>query len=211
PYKEPDWGGICEKKYSFEIVKSGAVIDTYDLTSKSSHVVGRLPTCDHCMEHPSLSRYHAVLQYCAVANDRHPIGWYLYDLDSTHGTTVNKYQVKGRVFTPLKVGYVVKFAGSTRLHILQGPDEDQDEESTLSIAEIRAQSAQHIAEKEARENMEEGEGDKTEGDSGCSWGITEDAPPDMELNPFTIGEAKNEKLYLDDPKKALKGFFEREG
>ncbi|ELU12873.1 hypothetical protein CAPTEDRAFT_223125 [Capitella teleta] len=39
----------------------------------------------------------------------------------------------------------------------------------------------------------------------------EDAPPDMELNPFTIGEAKNEKLYLDDPKKALKGFFEREG
>jgi hypothetical protein len=39
----------------------------------------------------------------------------------------------------------------------------------------------------------------------------EDAQPDMEQNPFTLNEAKNENLYIDDPKKALKGFFEREG
>ena len=119
PYKEPQWGGLCKKPYSFEIIKNGSVIDNYDLTKKSFHVIGRLPSCDHAMEHPSLSRYHAVLQYCAVDNDRHTVGWYLYDLDSTHGTTVNKYKVKPRVYQHVKVGHVLKFGGSSRMFILQ--------------------------------------------------------------------------------------------
>lgn len=119
PYKEPNWGGLSQRKYAFEIVKNGSVIDTYDLSTKSFHVFGRLINCDHCMEHPSLSRHHAVLQFCAVENERHPIGWYVYDLDSTHGTTVNKYKLAPRVYHPLKVGHMVKFAGSSRLFILQ--------------------------------------------------------------------------------------------
>ena len=34
---------------------------------------------------------------------------------------------------------------------------------------------------------------------------------DMEENPFSLDVAENEELYIDDPKKALKGYFEREG
>ena len=40
----------------------------------------------------------------------------------------------------------------------------------------------------------------------------EDAEDDTnEENPFADLVAENENLYLDDPKKAIKGFYEREG
>ena len=119
PYKEPEWGALSEVKYKFEVLKSGKIIDNIDLSSKSFYVFGRLPSCDITMDHPSLSRYHAIVQYCGVQNERKDKGWYLYDLDSTHGTIVNKVKAKPRVYQRLHVGHVVKFGGSTRLHILQ--------------------------------------------------------------------------------------------
>jgi len=53
---------------------------------------------------------------------------------------------------------------------------------------------------------------------GCSWGINE-ADPDEEgeeegesvINPFATIETENEDLYINDPKKALNSYFEREG
>ena len=121
PYKEPSWGGIAERSYYFEVIKSGSVADRVELTDKSYYVFGRLPSCDHSMDHPSLSRYHAVIQHCAKTPNAegYDLGWYLYDLDSTHGTWINKSKVSPRVFHRLRVGYVVKFGGSTRLYILQ--------------------------------------------------------------------------------------------
>ena len=119
PYKEPSWGGATDKKYSFEVLKNGTIIDNIDLTEKSFFVFGRLPSCDVTMEHPSLSRYHAVVQHCKVPNESHDVGWYLYDLDSTHGTWVNKNKLKPRVYYRLRVGHVIKLGGSTRLNILQ--------------------------------------------------------------------------------------------
>ena len=119
PYKEPDWGGPSEVMYSFEILKKGVIIEEIDLTTKSFHVFGRLPSCDVSMEHPSLSRYHAVVQHCSTPTEKHSVGWYLYDLDSTHGTWINKAKIKPNTYYRLKVGHVIKFGGSTRLHILQ--------------------------------------------------------------------------------------------
>ena len=120
PYKEPTWSGIPEEHYSFEVLKNGSIIDTINLTgTKPFFVFGRLPSCDCTLEHPSLSRYHAVLQYCGDHTEKHHKGWYLYDLDSTHGTWVNKIKVKPKVYHRVRVGHVVKFGGSTRLHVLQ--------------------------------------------------------------------------------------------
>ena len=62
-------------------------------------------------------------------------------------------------------------------------------------------------EKEAEETSE-----------GISWGFAEDAVeedlPDMSKNPFSLdanSAVKTEDLQLDDPKKTLRGWFEREG
>lgn len=118
PYKEPPWGGICEDEYKCEVLKNGTIVDSIKL-DKSYIVFGRLPSCDVPMEHPSLSRHHAVLQFCTTTSEEREKGWYLYDLDSTHGTWINKNKVYPKKYYRIRVGHVLKFGGSTRLHILQ--------------------------------------------------------------------------------------------
>lgn len=120
-YSVPAWSGLCTAgPFALEVLKNGVIIDTLDLCSRPLHILGRLPVCHITMEHPSLSRYHAVLQYNAHPNlsDR-PVGWYLFDLDSTHGTWVNKVKIRPMEFHRVRVGHVLKFGGSSRLYIMQ--------------------------------------------------------------------------------------------
>lgn len=59
PYKEPTWSGMPEttgKPYVFEVLKNGSIIETIDLMKKPFWVIGRLATCDICMQHPTISR-----------------------------------------------------------------------------------------------------------------------------------------------------------
>ena len=180
----------------------------------------RLPVCDVPFEHPSLSRYHAVLQYKVQSSPEKPSGFYLFDLDSTHGTLHNKRKCFPKTFYRLRVGHMLKFGGSTRTVILQGPEEDQEEESDLSITELKtlaAEKAKKKAEEEAERSrkLEEAEQEEESGRSkGISWGMEDDAMeeefPDMEKNPFAE-LANNESLYIEDPKKCLKNWFDREG
>lgn len=118
PYKEPSWGGIAEEEYRFEVLKNGTIIDSIKL-DQSFIVFGRLPSCDIPMEHTSLSRHHAVVQFCKTPSPEQEKGWYLYDLDSTHGTWINKNKVYPKKYYRIRVGHVLKFGGSSRLHILQ--------------------------------------------------------------------------------------------
>lgn len=183
PYKEPDWSTVPPALFSFEIIKNGTFVETYNIVS-SYVVFGRLDVCNIIFEHPSVSRYHAIVQYCQ-GDSTHSKGFYLYDLGSTHGTFLNKKKIIPKIYYKLKVGYVIKFGGSTRLHIFQGPEEDEEEEKTDTP--------------------------KTE-DDVCSWGMGEDAEEEDDLseNPFALS-TPNEDLYSEDPKKTLKNWFEREG
>lgn len=123
PYTEPPWAGAPGVPYTFELLKNGAILDTVPLTQQTYFVVGRLPVCDISLEHPSISRYHAVVQYRGKAGDTSAVGeelgFYIYDLGSTHGTFVNKNKIPPKTYTRLHVGHVLKFGGSTRLFILQ--------------------------------------------------------------------------------------------
>lgn len=123
-YTEPSWGGKTpDTSYSLEILKNGTIVDTVPLTQRSFYVVGRLPVCDVTLEHPSISRYHAVIQYRSRPEEGESLaedaGFYIHDLGSTHGTVVNKNRIPPGTYIRLRVGHVLKFGGSTRLFILQ--------------------------------------------------------------------------------------------
>lgn len=124
PYTQPPWGGPTpEANYALEILKNGTIVDTVPLTHRSYFVVGRLPVCDVPLEHPSISRYHAVIQYRGQAGEGGCVGeergFYVHDLGSTHGTVVNKNKIPPKTYVRLRVGHVLKFGGSSRLFILQ--------------------------------------------------------------------------------------------
>ncbi|XP_064484632.1 kanadaptin-like [Ornithodoros turicata] len=214
PYEEPPWSGIPDRPYSFQVLKSGVIVSSVDL-DKPFMVVGRKEDCDIVMEHPSISRYHAVVQYRAVQGEPKKSGFYVYDLDSTHGTCVNKNQVRPRSYTKISVGHIVKFGGSTRGFLLEGPEDDQEEESPLTVTEIKALRKKHEEEmkrQEAEEKAKEEAAKAKQEEEGISWGIDDDAEDEDPCaeNPFA-SLASNEELYVDDPKKTLRGWFEREG
>lgn len=79
--------------------------------------LGRAPDMvDVQIEHPSCSRIHCVVQH------RKSGEVYLYDMQSAHGTFLNKKQLPPREYVPLHVGDMVQFGGSTRLYHLTGPE-----------------------------------------------------------------------------------------
>lgn len=144
PYNEPTWSSAPPELYSLTVIKHGTVIEQMKLSHKPFHVFGRLPSCDVQLEHPSISRYHAVLQYrpqdsteneskdtesgsthsdyiqsSSVSVYPKEEGFYVYDLGSTHGTYVNKRKIQMRCFYRLRLGQMVKFGGSSRLFLLE--------------------------------------------------------------------------------------------
>lgn len=104
PYKEPKWSGVPTEAYSFEVLKSGQILESIDLSTKSFYVFGRLSTCDIRMANTTVSRYHAVLQYRSQESDSNPVGYYIYDLGSTHGTFLNKNRIKSNMYVRVQVG-----------------------------------------------------------------------------------------------------------
>lgn len=142
PYNEPTWSSTPSDPYVLTVIKNGTIIQTIQLSHKPFHVFGRLPSCDIQFEHPSISRYHAILQYrpldkedsgsnsssharsesavsSSVTVNPKEEGFYVYDLGSTHGTFINKVKIQMRCFYRLRLGQMVKFGGSSRLFLLE--------------------------------------------------------------------------------------------
>ncbi|XP_054424476.1 kanadaptin isoform X2 [Pteronotus mesoamericanus] len=230
PYREPPWGGPATAPYSLETLKGGTILGTRSLKGTSCCLFGRLSSCDVCLEHPSVSRYHAVLQHGPSGPDGecdgHGPGFYLYDLGSTHGTFLNKTRIPPRTYCRVHVGHVLRFGGSTRLFLLQGPEEDQEAESELTVTqlkELRKKQQVMLEKKMLGEDSDEDEEMDTpetkrnassqEDEMGCTWGMGEDAVEDeAEENPIVLEfQQEREAFYIKDPKKALQGFFDREG
>lgn len=87
----------CRQDFSLETMKGGRIIEETTLRGKSCFTFGRAATCDFMMEHPSISRLHAVLQF--AAGEGAPS---IYDCGSTHGTFLNKGRLKAKTYASLR-------------------------------------------------------------------------------------------------------------
>ncbi|PWA92521.1 SMAD/FHA domain-containing protein [Artemisia annua] len=170
PYSIPEWSEPPCHKFFLEVLKDGSIIDQFDVYEKGAYMFGRVDLCDFVLEHPTISRFHAVLQFNKSG------GAFLYDLSSTHGTFVNKNQVKKKVYVELHVGDVLRFGHSTRLYIFQGP-------ADLMPPEKEVKSIRSVRMREERSDMEasllRAKREAALAD-GISWGMDEDAVEENE-------------------------------
>jgi len=102
-----------------------------DISKKGCYSIGRLPeeVCDISLENNSISRQHAVIQHRNNGNI------YLYDLESTHGSFINKSKIKPRIYAQMNDGDQIRFGESMRIFILQGPP-PQEESSLPKVDKI---------------------------------------------------------------------------
>ncbi|XP_011310478.1 kanadaptin [Fopius arisanus] len=217
-YNEPSWSGRPPSGYKAEVLKSGVILNTIELSKQSFFVVGRLPVCDIHLQHPTISRYHAILQFRETGDAKNGPGFYLYDLESTHGTFWNNCRIRPKTYVKLKGGHMIKFGCSQRKFILLSPPDDEEEESEYSVTELREQRKLELMELEKLEQERQEEESELERirkekeeSEGVDWGMGEDADEETDLTENPYAQSNNEELFLDDPKKTLRGWFEREG
>lgn len=164
PYTIPEWSKAPSQHFFLEVLKDGSIIDQLDVTKKGAYMFGRIDLCDFVLEHPTISRFHAVLQFKGSGQA------YLYDLGSTHGTFMNKNQVNKKVYVELHVGDVIRFGLSSRLYIFQGPTE-------LMAPEADLKSIYYAKDREASLHRAREEAALAD---GVSWGMREDAVEEAE-------------------------------
>ncbi|KAM7520607.1 hypothetical protein LguiB_019569 [Lonicera macranthoides] len=165
PYTIPSWTSPPCHHYFLEVLKDGFIIDQFDVYEKGAYMFGRVDLCDFVLEHPTISRFHAVLQFKSNGDA------YLYDLSSTHGTCINKNQVKKNAYVELHVGDVIRFGHSSRLYIFQGPAElmlPEKDLKTIKNAKIREEM------KDMEASLRRAKLEASLAD-GITWGMDEDA------------------------------------
>ena len=117
-YQPPSWSSQPLYNCYLEVMKNGTIIDTIDISQRSHYILGRdSTTCDIVLEHDSVSRQHAVLQFGEQGE------LYIVDLCSSHGTKLNKKSLPPKKLTEFRVGALAQFGASSRSYILQGPEE----------------------------------------------------------------------------------------
>lgn len=102
PYKIPKWNGIiASENYSFEVLKNGVIVEEIKgLSNKPFHMIGRLPigSVDITAAHPTVSRFHAVLQYkdastAPESKEEVQHGWFIYDLGESVDLSIHVFLI----------------------------------------------------------------------------------------------------------------------
>jgi len=207
-YALPPWSGRVEGgRCCLEVTRGGVILDSIDLTTKQCYVVGRQPNLDIPLEHPSVSRLHAIIQMRASGQV------YVYDLGSTHGTFWNKTnRINPSVHVPVKVGDLLRFGQSTRFFVLAGDIYDRHEaedkrerqheqKKEAALQRLRQQRVVRLLEDQqvSKRTHELAVQDALRHDS-CTWGMGDG--PDAALGPPELPDTQ----FDDDDE-----FYDRTG
>lgn len=177
-YTVPESSATPPIEYTLEVLRNGSIIDYIALSNRPYTVFGRAPDSDTVLEHPTISRYHAIVQYKAEFENGQPAGLYIYDCGSTHGTFVNKKRLEPKVYVRIKIGYIIKFGQSTRLYLVQGDSTAEAESVDTStgddlthekMKQFHAKRAKMLA--AVRAKRESADADVNNANAEIDWGI----------------------------------------
>ena len=104
--------------------KDAQFLQVLHISKQSAYLFGReAKVADILVEHSSLSKQHAVLQYRALPDKNDPelkvrCKPYLMDLGSTNGTFINGVRLEDARYYELRKGDVITLGASTREYVL---------------------------------------------------------------------------------------------
>ena len=107
--------------------KDDDLLDIYHISRQSAYLFGReRKVADIPVDHGSLSKQHAVLQYRSLPSKSSSMGEpnklqckpYLMDLESTNGTFINGVRIDAARYYELRRGDVITLGASTREYVL---------------------------------------------------------------------------------------------
>ncbi|KAJ1986413.1 hypothetical protein GGI25_005760 [Coemansia spiralis] len=148
-YQPPSNASIPNGQYSLEVIKDGSVVENHKIPQKASTYFsfGRLPVCDFPMDHASISRYHAVLQF---TNNGETAS--LVDLESGHGSFVNKQRMQANIPYRLDIGDQIRFGMSTRIWVFCTDDEDVSAKRDSDLDQKAPDTSNKLAEATFRQH-----------------------------------------------------------
>ncbi|XP_047990757.1 smad nuclear interacting protein 1-like [Leguminivora glycinivorella] len=138
-YSEPDDAKQPKRRWRFYPFKGDKALPILYIHRQSAFLIGRdKKVVDIALEHPSISKQHAALQYrCtpftrADGSQGRRVRPYVIDLESANGTFVNNKKIEPRRYIELLERDVVKFGFSAREYVLlheNSKDDAQDDDN----------------------------------------------------------------------------------
>ncbi|KAJ9060502.1 hypothetical protein DSO57_1030282 [Entomophthora muscae] len=124
-YNEPPEALKPTSRWRWYAFKGEEQIDILQLHRQSAYLIGKdRKVADIPLDHASISKQHAVLQYRKVVENNPITGQprpvvkpYIIDLESSNGTFVNGAKIPPSRYFELKSADVIKFAFSTREYV----------------------------------------------------------------------------------------------
>ncbi|XP_045449565.1 probable serine/threonine-protein kinase DDB_G0280133 [Melitaea cinxia] len=142
-YTEPDDAKQPKRRWRFYPFKGDKALPILYIHRQSCFLIGRdKKVVDIALEHPSISKQHAALQYRAAPFARadgsqgRRVRPYIIDLESANGTFVNNKKVEPRRYVELLERDVVKFGFSQREYVLlheNSKDDAQDDDQEPNV------------------------------------------------------------------------------
>ena len=133
-YSEPGNARKPKRRWRLYPFKGEKSLPVLHIHRQSGYLMGRdRKVCDIPLDHPSVSKQHAVFQYRLVSYEREDgregkrIRPYLIDLESANGTYVNGEKIEPRRYVELLERDVIKFGFSSREYVLLHENSKDDE------------------------------------------------------------------------------------